>query len=163
MVALINAGTASAAEIVAGALQDNHRAIILGVRSFGKGSVQTVFPLAGGKGALKVTTALYYTPSGRSIQAKGIEPDMTVNQYSIPESVMAPDTDATRESDLLDHIDGVMPVIGKTAASSQQGNFISKFLHNNHSQLAGKALIYSDYQLDQAVNVLTALHVADSK
>src|SRR6516165_10898027 len=74
LVVLINGGSASASEIVAGALQDHHRAILVGTRSFGKGSVQTIIPLSGG-GALRLTTARYYTPSGRSIQAKGIEPE----------------------------------------------------------------------------------------
>jgi carboxyl-terminal processing protease len=79
MVVLINSGTASAAEIVSGALQDRHRAAIVGLTSFGKGSVQTVIPLHGGEdGALKLTTARYYTPSGRSIQKTGIEPDLEV-------------------------------------------------------------------------------------
>ena len=79
LVVLINSGTASASEIVSGALQDRHRAAIVGVTSFGKGSVQTVIPLRGGlDGALKLTTARYYTPSGRSIQKTGIEPDLEV-------------------------------------------------------------------------------------
>jgi len=79
MVVLIDSGTASAAEIVAGALQDRHRAELVGLTSFGKGSVQTVIPLRGGlDGAVKVTTARYYTPSGRSIQRTGIEPDLEV-------------------------------------------------------------------------------------
>jgi carboxyl-terminal processing protease len=77
IVVLINGGSASASEIVAGALQDHHRAVLLGTRSFGKGSVQTIMPLQG-YGALRLTTARYYTPSGRSIQAEGIQPDITV-------------------------------------------------------------------------------------
>ncbi len=77
IVVLINGGSASASEIVAGALQDHRRALVLGTRSFGKGSVQTIIPLAG-HGAMRLTTARYYTPSGRSIQAKGIEPDIEV-------------------------------------------------------------------------------------
>jgi len=79
LVVLINGGSASASEIVAGALQDHHRAAVVGTRSFGKGSVQTIIPL-GSDGALKLTTARYYTPSGHSIQAKGIEPDAVVEQ-----------------------------------------------------------------------------------
>ena len=80
LVVLINGGSAS--EIVAGALQDHHRAILLGTRSFGKGSVQTIMPVAGG-GAIRLTTALYYTPSGRSIQKKGIDPDLVVEQAKV--------------------------------------------------------------------------------
>jgi carboxyl-terminal processing protease len=79
LVVLINGGSASASEIVAGALQDHHRAVLVGTRSFGKGSVQTIMPL-GSHGALRLTTARYYTPSGRSIQAKGIEPEMVVEE-----------------------------------------------------------------------------------
>ncbi|MDJ0951062.1 MAG: S41 family peptidase [Alphaproteobacteria bacterium] len=79
IVVLINGGSASASEIVAGALQDHRRGIVLGTRSFGKGSVQTIVPLSG-RGAMRLTTARYYTPSGRSIQAKGIEPDIIVEQ-----------------------------------------------------------------------------------
>ncbi len=79
---LINGGSASASEIVAGALQDHRRAILLGTKSFGKGSVQTIIPL-GRSGAIKLTTQRYYTPSGHSIQAKGIEPDIEVEQAKI--------------------------------------------------------------------------------
>lgn len=82
LIVMINGGSASASEIVAGALQDHRRAILLGTKSFGKGSVQTVVPLQG-HGAIRMTTALYYTPSGRSIQAKGIEPDIEVEQAEV--------------------------------------------------------------------------------
>jgi carboxyl-terminal processing protease len=85
MVVLVNGGSASASEIVAGALQDHKRAIILGTRSFGKGSVQTIIPLGRNNGALRLTTARYYTPSGRSIQAKGITPDVQVLEDVPPE------------------------------------------------------------------------------
>ena len=87
IVVLINGGSASASEIVAGALQDHKRATIIGTRSFGKGSVQTIIPL-GANGAIRLTTARYYTPSNRSIQAKGIDPDIVVEQ-ELPDDLKA--------------------------------------------------------------------------
>jgi carboxyl-terminal processing protease len=87
MIVLINGGSASASEIVAGALQDYHRAIIVGTKSFGKGSVQTIIPLGQGNGAMRLTTARYFTPSGRSIQAEGIEPDIVIEQARIEKLV----------------------------------------------------------------------------
>jgi carboxyl-terminal processing protease len=105
IVVLINGGSASASEIVAGALQDQKRAQIFGTRSFGKGSVQTVIPLAGGAdGALRLTTAKYYTPSGRSIQALGIDPHVLVEQAADADSQDKRDTRA--EADLPNHLDG---------------------------------------------------------
>jgi carboxyl-terminal processing protease len=105
MVVLVNEGSASASEIVAGALQDNARALILGTQTFGKGSVQTLIPLEDGA-ALKLTTAKYYTPSGRSIQAEGIAPDITLKYAKAPEEAEA-DGDALRERDLKGHIKSV--------------------------------------------------------
>ena len=102
LVVLINDGSASASEIVAGALQDHGRALILGTRSFGKGSVQTVIPL-GGRGALRLTTARYYTPSGRSIQEQGIDPDIVVEQIR-PEQDPPAATEG-REEDLRGHLE----------------------------------------------------------
>jgi carboxyl-terminal processing protease len=96
MVVLINGGSASASEIVAGALQDHHRAVLLGTRSFGKGSVQTIIQLPG-HGAIRLTTARYYTPSGRSIQAKGIEPDIAVEPAKIEKIAVG---DRLHEADL---------------------------------------------------------------
>jgi len=97
LVVLINGGSASASEIVAGALQDHHRAVLLGTRSFGKGSVQTVLPVKESGGAIRLTTALYFTPSGRSIQATGIEPDVTVEPAKVEKMAQAA---RRREADL---------------------------------------------------------------
>ena len=96
MVVLVNAGSASASEIVAGALQDHKRAVIMGQQTFGKGSVQTIMPL-GNNTAIKLTTARYYTPNGRSIQAKGITPDFVVEEPGSPSSRI-------READLDKHL-----------------------------------------------------------
>jgi carboxyl-terminal processing protease len=106
LIVLINGGSASASEIVAGALQDQKRATILGTRSFGKGSVQTIIPLGSENGALRLTTARYFTPSGRSIQAKGIVPDIEVMQ-DVPEDIKAKtDTSTMGEASLRGHLQG---------------------------------------------------------
>ena len=102
VIVLINGGSASASEIVAGALQDHKRATILGTRSFGKGSVQTIIPLGSGNGALRLTTARYFTPSGHSIQAKGIVPDIEVLQ-DVPDALKAR-ADTTSEATLRGHL-----------------------------------------------------------
>jgi len=102
VIVLINGGSASASEIVAGALQDHKRATIVGTRSFGKGSVQTVIPLGSGRGALLLTSARYFTPSGRSIQAKGISPDIVVQQ-DVPEELKA-GADIPSEASLPGHL-----------------------------------------------------------
>src|SRR5438067_3436554 len=102
LIVLINSGSASASEIVAGALQDQKRATLIGTRSFGKGSVQTIIPLGGGNGALRLTTARYYTPSGHSIQATGITPDIEVLQ-DVPDNMKA-QIDTKGEASLRGHL-----------------------------------------------------------
>ena len=102
IIVLVNGGSASASEIVAGALQDHKRATLVGTRSFGKGSVQTIIPLGSGNGALRLTTARYYTPSGKSIQAKGIVPDIEVLQ-DVPDELKSR-TDTKGEASLRGHL-----------------------------------------------------------
>ncbi|EAR60037.1 S41 family peptidase [Neptuniibacter caesariensis] len=135
MVVLINGGSASASEIVAGALQDQKRAIIMGQESFGKGSVQTVLPLTKER-ALKLTTARYYTPNGRSIQAQGIKPDIEVRDAEI--TLRDDGQEFLKEKDLSGHLDNGA---GKTKSSSDR-----------KSNLAER-----DYQLYEALNLLKAL------
>jgi carboxyl-terminal processing protease len=115
MVVLINGGSASASEIVAGALQDHGRAILMGTKSFGKGSVQTIIPIPG-HGAIRLTTARYYTPSGRSIQALGIDPDILVEQARIEKLAQSP---GRSEGDLPGHLEN-----DKNAAKAQPGQSV---------------------------------------
>jgi carboxyl-terminal processing protease len=154
MVVLINGGSASASEIVAGALKDHHRAVLLGTRSFGKGSVQTIIQLPG-HGAMRLTTARYYTPSGRSIQAIGIEPDIVVEPAKIERIATAP---AIHESDLkgaLKNTDQGAPT-PSTAAPSATPNKIAPppAAGGDESETFGTA---DDYQLARAVDMLRGL------
>lgn len=144
LVVLINNGSASASEIVAGALKDNKRGIIVGTRSFGKGSVQTVLPLDD-KRAIKLTTALYYTPAGVSIQAKGIMPDIVVEEISIPQAKEGKEEYMDfNEADLTGHIlNGENKEIDKK------------------SQDEDNVLLHEDYQLYTALTILKGLAVAN--
>ncbi|MBL3676298.1 MAG: S41 family peptidase [Alphaproteobacteria bacterium] len=147
MVVLINAGTASAAEIVAGALQDHGRAVVMGTTSFGKGSVQTLMPLGPGQGAMRLTTARYYTPSGRSIQATGIEPDITVE----PARIAPLESDGWREADL------------KGALANPNGDVAKEAPEANEVKTPEEAAAEAakqDYQLIRAVDLLRALAIA---
>lgn len=142
MVVLINNGSASASEIVAGALKDNKRAVIVGTRSFGKGSVQTVLPLDDKRG-IKLTTALYYTPSGTSIQAKGITPDIIIEEIKVSKET-SPDGYDYSEADLSGHL--------------LNGNKNSDAT-TTKSDMSDNALLHKDYQLFAALTVLKGLAV----
>lgn len=151
IVILINEGSASAAEIVAGALQDHKRAIIVGTRSFGKGTVQTILPI-NGSSAIKLTTAIYYTPMGRSIQAKGIEPDINVEDIQIPRS-QEPELPRLDESALMDHIKN----------SEDKESFGAKLMQQAKKSQPEISLAYKDYQLYEALHILKSLSMAKYK
>jgi carboxyl-terminal processing protease len=170
LVVLVDGGTASASEIVAGALQDHKRAMVLGGQTFGKGSVQTILPLSNNSG-LKLTTARYYTPSGRSIQAKGIEPDIYVDdgrdsQYNI------------REANLENHLDTgkkETTAAARTGDTTKRNNLESTRLQQPPGGAGGSAgavvpppaarVVFGsndDFQLTQAMNQLKGLPVIAS-
>jgi len=146
LVVLINGGSASASEIVAGALQDHGRAIIMGTQSFGKGSVQTVLPLTNDR-AIKLTTSLYYTPNGRSIQARGITPDIKIDRgqvTKIPDSIAA-----YREADLTRHLEtdaADKPATENAQPPAAKNESVAEVLVN-------------DYQLNEALNLLRGLSI----
>jgi len=143
LVVLVNGGTASAAEITAGALQDNHRAILLGQQTFGKGSVQTLIPMPEGD-AIKLTTALYYTPSGHSIQAEGIRPDIVVAPLRLAKH-QASDLELLKESNLEGHLSNTSPTPEATTGSDGE-----------------QTLAAQDFQLYQAVTLLRGLSLERS-
>ena len=150
MVVLINGGSASASEIVAGALQDHHRAILMGTRSFGKGSVQTIIPLSG-HGAIRLTTARYYTPSGRSIQAKGIIPDITVEQATLEKVDHA---QRRREEDLRGRLDN--PSEPKTDNTGAEGQ-------KEAAQANDDTVAKGDYQLTRAVDLIRGISLYEKR
>ncbi len=145
LVVLINGGSASASEIVAGALQDHKRAIVIGTKSFGKGSVQSIIPLwdfrRNNQGAMKLTTSRYYTPSGKSIQAKGIEPDIYVEQGEFK----ANEISLYSESDFFGSLDS------------------SEKLEMEEEIEVNQKVFKTDYQLSRAIDLVKALSILDAK
>ncbi len=147
LIVLINHGSASASEIVSGALHDHHRAVLVGTKSFGKGSVQSVIPLNDGT-AIKVTTALYYTPSGRSIQVTGIEPDIEVEQVrQKPEGAPKIKRPLVSESDLKGHL-----------ANGNKHKAAKRKPQDSGANAAMKARLLVDTQLQRALDLLKGLH-----
>ena len=151
IVVMINGGSASASEIVAGALQDHRRAIILGTKSFGKGSVQTIMPLQG-NGAIRLTTSRYYTPSGRSIQAVGVVPDVLVEQTRAPD-----DSDEMQETRTEASLRGSLTNDSLSESDKKQ-------LEEEEKELNEKAkLRRDDYQLSYAIDLLKGFSVLQQK
>lgn len=145
MVVLVNSGSASASEIVAGALQDHGRAVIMGGKTFGKGSVQTIMPLKEG-GAVKMTTARYFTPAGRSIQAEGIKPDVELAAYKLTKAE-EPKVERLREADLKGHLSN------PKAKIEMPGDEVAKTSFDPAE----------DYALTEAVNMLRGLSIVTSR
>ena len=146
LVVLINQGSASASEIVAGALQDHKRAIIMGTKSFGKGSVQTILP-SGENVALKLTTAKYYTPLGRSIQKTGIDPDILVEQFEL-KKLSESESPSRKEADLRGAIDN-----DQNSTKNDKEKESSKQKVDDSS---------NDYQLSRAFDLILALDLANN-
>jgi len=156
LVVLVNGGSASASEIVAGALQDHKRAVIMGTQTFGKGSVQTVLPL-GSNAAIKLTTARYYTPGGRSIQAKGIVPDIIVED---PATAGSDSMLRLREADLDRHLSN-----DRADSSAPEKHAAPLDNGKSNTKASGPAEFGSvdDYQLNQALNLLKGMQILQGK
>ena len=160
MVVLVNGGSASASEIVAGALQDHKRAVIMGTQTFGKGSVQTILPL-GNSTAIKLTTARYYTPNGRSIQAKGIEPDIAVDDGTRSDANLEVARSRSHQaSDQRSHRrQGGKAYAAPTPAANTSFNFTpaprrQRRRRKDLKPEPGKVVAKSDYELSQALAFL---------
>ncbi|MGL4243210.1 MAG: S41 family peptidase [Beijerinckiaceae bacterium] len=156
IVVLINGGSASASEIVAGALQDHRRAIVVGTKSFGKGSVQTLIPLRG-DGAMRLTTARYYTPSGRSIQALGVAPDIVVNQpQADPPTEEGTEEEGAAEQELRDRTEaGLRGSLSNDSMTDEE----RRLLEEERAKAEETAKLRDeDYQLAYAVDIITGLN-----
>ncbi|MDX1527537.1 MAG: S41 family peptidase [Gammaproteobacteria bacterium] len=153
IVVLVDGGSASASEIVAGALQDHKRAIVMGDKTFGKGSVQTILPMENGS-ALKLTTARYYTPSGKSIQAKGIEPDIKLDRVKISMADVSGDPGRVKESNLARHLEN-----GDGSDEPGSGRDSSSKKSDDAKKLP---LAQRDYGLYEAINLLKGLTILRS-
>jgi carboxyl-terminal processing protease len=151
VVVLINNGSASASEIVAGALQDHGRAIIMGTRSFGKGSVQTILPISEDR-AIKLTTALYYTPSGRSIQAQGIEPDIIVDEAFVTKR--SRNAAQYSEADLPGRLDNG----NGASANGNDSNTRNNTREMAEALISAEEVLVSDYPLNEALNLLKGIN-----
>jgi carboxyl-terminal processing protease len=155
MVVLINGGSASASEIVAGALQDHKRAVIMGTTSFGKGSVQTIYPMSN-QSAVKITTARYFTPSGRSIQAKGIEPDITIKPLKISDSADETNKiERLKEANLSGHLEN--------NSSDESANSDKPKLGEEEVMKKDANLATSDYLLHEALTLLRGVQIMRSQ
>jgi len=147
LVVLVNRGSASASEIVAGALQDHRRALILGAKTFGKGSVQTILPMNDGAAALKLTTARYYTPNNRSIQATGIEPDIVSRPLKLADDLQAA---GMRESDLAGHLANESEIAegSRDSAESPEKQLQDRDLEVGEALNILKGITFSRLQVD---------------